>query len=480
VKILVVGGGTAGLIAATIINKFLKAEVSVVRSSKIGIVGVGEGSTEHFSHYMNFLGISPYDMIKRCDATYKAGILFDGWSKDPYLHYVGQQFSERVAQYNYLYGYEIGLGEGEIVSQSILDGQIESWFLNKQDSIPFNQFHFNTYKLNKYLEDFSVENGIEIIDDEVLDVIVNESGNIDSVVGEKEVYRSDFYIDATGFKKILIGKMGAKWKSFGEHLRVDSAIVFPSEQEEDIRLYTRAKAMNSGWCFTLPVWDRRGNGYIFDSRHTSLEEAKEEVFNIFGDVSFGKEFHFDPGYLENSWINNCASVGLSSAFVEPLEATSIGTTIQQSFMLMQKITNYSEKDIKDYNKKFKLVMENIRDFIFLHYMTKKTNSEFWKEVSGISAPDSLQEKINIWHDRLPRIEDFHKDSEYSMFNEKNFILVMHGMNMIDKEKIKKEFNSLNPLIESLAKEKMNSIKEYNKLSKKISHRKMLEIIREVL
>jgi tryptophan halogenase len=476
-KVCVVGGGTAGLITATILKEFLDIDVQVIYSSKIGIVGVGEGSTEHFTGYMNFVGINQVDIIKECDATYKAGIFFEDWSENPYLHYVGQPFNDRYAQYNYTYAYQISRKDPQVVPQSILDNKIHSLYLSDLESPPFYQFHFNTHKLNLFLQNFAKNKKIDIVDDDIQDVVLDSSGNIKKVVGEKGSYSADFFIDATGFKKMLIGKMNPKWNSFKDFLKMKSAVVFPTPSNEEYALYTKAKAMKYGWCFTLPVWGRNGNGYIFDSDYISVDEAKDEVTQVFGNVDFGKEFNFDPGYLEDSWIKNCAAVGLSSAFVEPLEATSIGTTIQQSFLLMHKIANYSEKDIKEYNRSFKTIMENIRDFIFLHYMTKKNETDFWVDVSKISPPDSLSEKLDSWKNRLPMYEDFSLDSNYTLFKDANFIVVMHGLNLFDTQEIKKEFDLYPERIKNLARERVLGFNTHDKDEPKLSHKEMIQRIR---
>lgn len=481
-KIIIVGGGTAGFITATILKRFLNANITVIHSSKIGTIGVGEGSTEHFSEYMNFVGIDHYTLIKECDATYKAFVYFDGWSSKNYGHFVSSPFNDKFAQYNYVYAHQISNKENNFVPQTILENKIDRWFLNKPETPPFNQFHFNTHKLNVFLQNFSKSMGIDIVDDEITETVLNDYGEIDKIIGKNNSYDADFFIDASGFKKILIGKMNPKWVSFSSHLKSNSAIVFPTEDGEDkeYNLWTRARAMDYGWAFTIPVWGRFGNGYIYDKNHVSKNQIEEEIVKKFGNVDFGKEFSFDPGYLEESWIKNCCAVGLSSAFVEPLEATSIGTTIQQSFLLMHKILNYSEKDIKQYNKSIKSIMENIRDFIFLHYMVDKKNTPFWKEVSEIPPPDTLAEKIEVWKNRLPIQEDFSSDSRYILFKDSNFIVVMSGLNMIDSDQIDKELSALPSYLRQDAQQKINQYNFSILNNPKFGHKKIISMIREIV
>jgi hypothetical protein len=478
-KILVVGGGTSGLISALILKKFLNVQIDVVYSKNIGIIGVGEGSTEHFNDFMNFIGIDQHSIIKECDATFKSGIMFKDWSLKPYLHHVGQIFTNKFGQYPYIYAKQILKENNFVNSKYLWENKIDLWYLNKNQEPPFNQYHFNTYKLNEFLIKFANSFGIKTIDDEIKNVIFKQNEEIDYVVGEKQEYHYDFYIDATGFKRLLIGKMGAKWISFSKYLKMKSAIVFPTPDENEYNLWTLAKAMDYGWRFKIPTWGRTGNGYIFDSDYITADQAKEELDKEFGyDVEISKEFRFDPGYLENVWIKNCVAIGLSGSFVEPLEATSIGSTIQQSYLLMHKISNYSEKEINYYNSHFKSIMENIRDFICLHYITKKNNSVFWNDIQNLELPETLKNNLEIWKYKMPILEDFQNQSRYSMFWADNFIIIMHGLNLFNINFIKKEYDMINNEIKILAEKTIFDYIDREKNLKIIKHKKYIELIRK--
>jgi flavin-dependent dehydrogenase len=266
-SLLVAGGGTAGLIAAIILKKNLNIQIDVVHSSNIGIVGVGEGSTEHFKDFMDFVGIDQYELIKSCDATYKSGIMFENWTEKPYLHSVGSQWNVKNAQYSFVYANQISKQDDRITDDLQWQNKINKWFLNQRDQFPYNQFHFNTHKLNEFLINVAKSLGINFYDDEITAVNVNEQGNIQSIIGNLNEYRYDFYIDSTGFKRILIDKLGAKWQSYGKYLKMKSAITFQTPDEENYNLWTVARAMDAGWMFRIPVWGRYGNGYIFDSNY---------------------------------------------------------------------------------------------------------------------------------------------------------------------------------------------------------------------
>jgi len=477
-SLLVAGGGTAGLIAAIILKKNLNIQIDVVHSSNIGIVGVGEGSTEHFKDFMDFVGIDQYELIKSCDATYKSGIMFENWTEKPYLHSVGSQWNVKNAQYSFVYANQISKQDDRITDDLQWQNKINKWFLNQRDQFPYNQFHFNTHKLNEFLINVAKSLGINFYDDEITAVNVNEQGNIQSIIGNLNEYRYDFYIDSTGFKRILIDKLGAKWQSYGKYLKMKSAITFQTPDEENYNLWTVARAMDAGWMFRIPVWGRYGNGYIFDSDYTDKEQAHKEVELYFNKkIEIGKEFHFDPGALDKVWINNCVAIGLSGSFVEPLEASSIGTSIQQSFLLMHRLQNYDQNVIDDYNKSFNDIMENIRDFLILHYMTRKTNTDFWRDLANLEIPNSLGSKLERWQHKLPINEDFSHLSNYKLFGSDNFIMCMHGLGLFNRNSIKQEFESKSIMIQEEANKLIQKQFEFNNSIESVSHKEMISLIR---
>lgn len=479
-NILVVGSGTAGLVSALILKKHLDADVSIVFSKKTDIVGVGEGSTEHFRNFMEFVGIDQYTLIRECDATYKSGIMFEGWDKKNYLHSVINEFSYTNAQYHTLYSKLISENNPYVNYNFLWQNKVNKWHFNRRDQWPFNQFHFNTYKLNDFLKKVASGLGIKIIEDDIQDIILDEQGYIKELKGESLTYNYDFYIDSTGFKRLLINKLGAKWQSYSKYLKMKSAITFPTGDEDNYNVWTLAKAMDYGWMFRLPVWGRYGNGYIYDSDYITKDQAKEEVDRYFGrDIEIGKEFNFDPGCLDQAWIKNCCAVGLSSSFVEPLEASSIGTSIQQSFLLMHRLSNYTDQTVREYNSAFKDIMENIRDFISLHYVTKKDNTQFWKDTQTLELSESLQYRLDAWKYKLPINEDFKNESNYTLFKAANFILVMEGLELFDRNAIKQEYMSLSRSFRQQADTALTNIVLNDKTFEKITHKEMIWLIRNV-
>ena len=143
---------------------------------------------------------------------------------------------------------------------------------------------------------------------------------------------------------------------------------------------------------------------------------------------------------------------------------------------MQTLENYEQVDIDDYNKKMKSIMENIRDFVFVHYMVDRNDTEFWKKISQIEPPETLKENLKRWKNRLPINDDFN-DTQYHLFFEQNWASVLWGLNLFNREKIKKEYNSYGDNFKNFVE---NNINEYNKLNdnQKISQKYFLNIVRD--
>ena len=476
--ILILGGGTAGLVTALILKtRFPKKEISVVKSDKIGVIGVGEGSNEEWSYFVKFCGLDSNEVIKETDATVKLGIKYVNWTDKDYIHNVDDRF----------YGNSfVGQFAGSFISSYInADNQIQTTdVLMANNKVPntnqtcSNQYHFNALKLRDYLEKKCRERSIKVYTDEIKNVITNENG-IDYITGEKQ-YKSDFYIDSSGFKKVLIGELGVKWNSYAEYLSVNEAIAFPTDDTDEYPLYTSSTAMKYGWMWNTPVYGRWGNGYVFDNNYINAEEAQKEAEEYLGHkIEFiFKNIKFSAGSLDKFWVKNCMAVGLSSNFIEPLEATSIGSTITQAFMFMNYYDCANDLQIKQFNDKMAMVIENLRDFVILHYQVKKNDTEFWSNLKNLPIPPSLQHKLDLWKDRLPIREDF-ESTQYLLFYEMNFISIMYGLNLFDKDKLTKIYNGFSPEHKQRI---TDNIKYYNNIKNEwqnnsISHKKWLANMR---
>ena len=483
-KVAVVGGGTAGFVAALILKRtYPTLTVDVIRSKKIGTIGVGEGSTEHWSVFMDYVGIQTAELINECDSTFKTGIMFEDWATKPYLQSVHDPFVADQLGVPIAYAKLIGenVDPRDLTGDYLWDNMtpFNKFMEERPNDTGVSQYHFNTKKLNDFLTRKAEEMGCTIVDDEITDVIVSEQNKIESISSEKEKYEYDFYVDCTGFAKLLIGQLGAQWQSYSKYLKMKEAIVFPTPEEDEIPLWTLAKAMNAGWLFRIPVQGRKGNGYIFDSDFITAEEAQREAESYLGHgVEVAKNIKFDPGALDRPWISNVCAIGLSASFVEPLEASSIGTSINQSFLLAQRIVNYNQESIDRYNAEVGAIMDNIRDFIALHYITDRRDTPFWQEVATTPLPESLEKNLRMWKTRMPTTDDMTSYTRKVLFNEYNYAIVMHGLGLFDNAKILQQYEMMpegaKQHVESSIQHKLNFDR-----TKTIPHKLMLQLLRRL-
>lgn len=407
----IVGSGTAGLISAIMLRQaFPLSSITVVSSSTIGIVGVGEGSTEHWREFMQLCDIPLEQMLTKTSATHKYGIRFEGWSGSfpDYFHSV----SGDEALYGWgLYPTYSGILESgkSLTSQTASIGLVQNKIRRENLHSNTNQYHFDTFKLNQYFTELCFKRSVKMVDGQVVNITRDSvTGNIASVSLDTGMdISADFWIDASGFSRVLMTKLDASsWNSFAEYLLVDSAIAAPSPSSaEGIRPYTRAIAKDSGWVWEIPTQERRGNGYVYSSQFISDDEAISELDRQIGGLNVSpRSFRFDAGHLRNVWTHNCLAVGLAAAFVEPLEATSIGSTIQQVRFAIPYLASYQPHHAasqRHYSKLFSSMMDNILTMIRLHYISDRRDTEFWRATANMKINDSLQDLLDLWQERTP-------------------------------------------------------------------------------
>jgi len=484
-SICVLGGGNAGFISALMLRAaFPNLDIFIVKSSKIQTIGVGEGSNEHWIDFASIVGIDTADVVREADATFKHGIKFLNWhpNSDCYYHSLPEFLS---VQDNFS-GLPYTLMR--LVSENI-DPKNLVWDLSAQGKIPhppnlnFSQFHFNTFKLNSFLEKLCVQRNISIYEDHVIDVTLDDTGFVSTLKGEKDVYSADFFIDTSGFQRIINKKLGGQWISYEKYLPVDSAIAFPSSKfNEPTPTFTEAKARQHGWSWRSPVQGRYGNGYVYSSKYTSLDSVVEEIQKDYSEkINIAKEIKFIAGKTDKFWIKNCLAVGLSGSFIEPLEASNIGTTINQIKCLMTQLPCWTKgSDIieKRYNQTFNQVAENILDFVQLHYITQRNDTEFWRWCKhDMPLTDFNHETLDYFKTNFVNYNFFHRN-QYELFDELDWIQVMHGLQLFNINSIKEKYKSFNYL-DTLSKDQCQSvINESN--HRFYSHDEAIKIIKDRL
>lgn len=479
-SICVLGGGTAGLISSLVLKEsYPNINVTLIKSDKIDIVGVGEGSTEHWRSFMEYVGIGFDELIVETGATFKNGIFFENWNGDgkDYYHTVNGQFiAETFTGYPYVYHKLAAESKSQLDLVDSYD--IESKCFHPLDTAT-NQFHFDTFKLNEFLNKKCIENGIEIVVDTIKEVEKGELG-ITKLLGERNEYRADLYVDATGFGRFLIKHLEDSWEDCSEYLPMNSAITFPTPQtlNQDINSYTKATSMNAGWLWNIPTQTRFGNGYVYCDKYITEEQAHAEVEELYGTkIEVARSFKFSAGYLTKPWVQNCVAIGLSGSFIEPLEATNIGTAIQQSFALSSHLPGWdpiTPLTINKFNEQMVDVFKNTVDFVQLHYITKRRDTEFWKSTENLKLTDFNKQTLPIFKKMLPSWTYF--DKRYTMFNHHNWLMVLLGLEIIDRESIKDSWHKIDNDLKQAADVKLRIY--FSRDVEPIKHRDAINIILE--
>lgn len=486
-SIIVLGGGTSGLITALMMKtQFPNKDVTVIESSAVGVIGVGEGSTEHWHHFCDFIGVPLEETLAKCGATLKAGIKFSNWGVPDYYHATCEPYAQAAGDYLAVYAMMISQGASPIdiiFSRRCVDYEIPIDWLEGKAQCPVNQFHFNTFTTNDYLHSLCYDRNINVIDDKISEVELDSNGYIKTLHGEKSDYSANFFIDCSGFSKLLISKLGAKWESYKDNLWLNSAIAFPTEDTDEYPICTQATALDYGWMWNTPVRGRWGNGYVFCDKYIDFDQAQAEVERVLGrPINIAKKIKFEAGKLDRAWIKNCASIGLASSFVEPLESSAISQTILQGFLLTNLLPcwlNSNEEISSIYNEKFNDLCENILDFIAVHYISPREDTAFWKELKENRdqwIPDTLKTKLSKWEKRLPMVVDFNK--QYNLFNASNWIVTLHGMQMIDKERVSREVSMLSPYVQTRCQEVVDYNKRLEKELVHVKHKRALEMFEQ--
>ena len=362
-KIVIVGGGTAGWIAACYYARFnqdLKNEIVVIESSKIPIIGAGEGSTGIFTKIVNNhftkLGINEIDFLNKTKSTLKLGIRFKDWNGDgtEFLSPV-QPTETTIASIDahVLVSHVLGNYADSSPSGYLMDNDY-STYSKSGSTIMGHSYHFDAHKVGEYFKEYAMKAGVKCVDTEVTSLNINkDNGELDSVETIIGNITADFWVDCSGFARILIGPMGGGWKSYEEYLPTNSAIPYIHQYKtgETPKLETLAWAMPNGWMWQIPTQERYGCGYVYSDKFTTYDKAVDELIKTTGrNIEPLRNIKFDCGRVETPWVKNVVAIGLSQGFVEPLEATSIhATLIQLDFLLTNGLNFFSTKENTIFN-----------------------------------------------------------------------------------------------------------------------------------
>lgn len=437
-RFVILGGGTAGWMAANLMAarwQVREFEITLIESPEIGIIGVGEGSTPQLKGFMESIGIDEQDWMPACNATYKAGISFRGWSTKAgfpsYFHPFPAQPDDYTAPAFFYNSF--------VRRQGIdVEGHPDHFFLATQlareklapiapEHFPFEinyGYHFDSGLLGQYLGRVAVARGVQHVRARVSDAKLDEHGEIEALLcDDGRLVSGDVFVDSSGFRALLIQQaLQVPFVSFGENLFNDAAVVMPTPTQNDVECQTISTAMDNGWAWRIPLTSRIGNGYVYSSDFCSADNAESELRTHLGmldsDVD-ARHLKMRVGRVDQHWAKNCLAIGLSQGFIEPLEATALHL-VQETvvgFIEAYEEGGFSEKHRQRFNDSVNARFENVRNYIVCHYrVNSRSDTPYWLENSrNERLSDSLRGILQTWvggknlSDELDRqkIDDFY-------------------------------------------------------------------------
>ncbi len=427
-RIVILGGGTAGWMAAAALARALAntgTHITVVESAAIGIVGVGEATVPSIHAFNALLGLPKADFMRECQATFKLGIDFIDWGErgrhymhafSPYgLAGSGGNFHRLWMRHAHDLGRTGVVDDIDRYNIGTLAARLgkvppPSAKPRPQDAVNF-AYHFDAALYGQYLRRYAERHGVVRIDGEVVSVgRATDTGHIEVLqLQTGQAVAGDFFIDCSGFKGVLIsGAMGVGYQSWSHWLPCDRAVAVPSGRRGAPEPYTRSTAVDAGWMWRIPLQHRNGNGYVYSSAHLSDDAAAVRLLETLDGPAMAEPrlLRFETGRRARAWSGNCLALGLAAGFLEPLESTSIHLIQTSLFRLLSLFPDkgFNAAEIDEFNRQTTEEYENVRDFLIAHYkLTRRTDTAFWTQCGDMAVPDRVADILALFaaNGRLP-------------------------------------------------------------------------------
>jgi len=444
-KVVVVGGGTAGWMAAAafsrVMGDFPGLEIELVESDAIGTIGVGEATIPQINLFNAMLGLDENEFVRETHATYKYGIEFVDWTRlgHSYVHPFGHYGLDMLGiefHHHWLKGRTLGdTSELDEYSLSIVAGKLGR-FLRPRPENPNSPlakiayaFQFDAGRYAQFLRRLAEAQGVTRTEGKVVEVKQDgESGFVTGIKLESgAVVEGDLFIDCSGFRALLLGQaMGSGFVDWTDWLPCDRAVAIPCTLGGDSEPLTRSTARTAGWQWRIPLQHRIGNGHVYSSAHMSDDEATAILLaNLDGEpLAEPNHIKFKGGHREHAWVKNVVGLGLAGGFLEPLESTAIHLVQSGIARLLTLFPSkgFGEAEITRYNKLTLREYVDIRDFLVLHYKaTERDDSDFWNYCRTLEPPEGLKEKLAMFRSS-GRVFREHEE----LFTETSWLSVLVG------------------------------------------------------
>lgn len=446
-SLVIVGGGTAGWMAAASLQQHFAntpLRITLIESSKIDTVGVGEATIPTIRRFYRNLGMTDDDVLRATQGTCKLGIQFNDWHSpgSTFIHPFGL-FGQDVRNIGFHHywlkmreqGDTTPIGKYSLGATLALNNKFTFPSTKPPSSLSIFDWalHFDASLFAAHMREYAVSKGCKHIDAMITGVNQRpEDGFIESLqLDSGETVSGDLFIDCSGFNGLLLAKtLDVGYEDWSHWLFCDSACVVQSRNVGPPSPYTRVNARDAGWQWRIPLRSRTGNGHVYSSRFISDQEAEDALTStVEGELlTEPRKLTFRPGRRTRSWDKNCIALGLSSGFLEPLESTSIAlieTGIERIKQLFPD-RRFEQSCIDEFNEVSALEYERVRDFIILHYKaTARSDTEFWRECSAMQIPETLQKKIDLF-----RARGYFLRYRWEMFHPASWLAIYTGFNML--------------------------------------------------
>jgi tryptophan 7-halogenase len=443
--IVIVGGGTAGWMAAAALSKLRAGRpvaITVVESEQIGTVGVGEATIPPFLDFNRLLDIDEREMLAEVGGSFKLGIQFINWGKlgDSYIHPFGNYgYQMEGVSFHHVWHRYQQAGDKRPIQVFNMEtmaahfgrfARTEDY--QRDDLPPVNYaYHLDAGRYARFLRKYAETRGVVRKEGKVIDVAVDgESGFVTTItIEDGTIINGDLFIDCSGFRGLLIEQtLKTGYEDWTHYLPCDRAVALPCQREDGSGPlpYTRATAHTAGWQWQVPLQHRNGNGHVYCSSFMEDQEALDILLgNIAGKPGAEPNYlRFVTGRRKKFWNKNVVALGLAGGFMEPLESTSIhliNTGINKLIAVLS-LDGITQTQEDAFNRLTAKEYARIRDFLILHYnSTTRDDSAFWNYCRTMAVPDSLTEKVELFRQNG---QIFREDDE--LFTETSWAAVMMG------------------------------------------------------